>query len=93
MTKRHQSLEKSLEGGFDVIDESTDIETEVFRTMDSDKLYQAMQQLEPQQKWLIVQIFYKGRTRVDVAKELGINESKVRSRLERIYKKIKKFLI
>lgn len=92
-TRRHQSLEKSLEGGFDVIDESTDIETEVFRTMDSDKLYQAMQQLEPQQKWLIVQIFYKGRTRVDVAKELGINESKVRSRLERIYKKIKKFLI
>ena len=92
-TRRHQSLEKSMDSGFDMADENADIETEVFRTMDLDKLYQAVQQLEPQQKWLVVQIFYKGRTRVDVAKELRINESKVRSRLERIYKKIKKFLI
>lgn len=92
-TRRHQSLEKSMDSGFDMADENADIETEVFRTMDLDKLYQAVQQLEPQQKWLVVQIFYKGRTRVDVAKELRINESKVRSRLERIYKKIKKLLI
>ena len=68
-------------------------ETERCRTMDLESRYEAVQQLETQQKWLDVQIVYKGRTRVDVAKELRINESKVRSRLERIYKKIKKFLI
>ena len=51
-TRRHQSLEKSMDSGFDMADENADIETEVFRTMDLDKLYQAVQQLEPQQKWL-----------------------------------------
>lgn len=92
-TRRHQSLEKSMEAGFDVMDESTDVEKEAFINIDKEKLRRAFQFLEPQQKWLIVQIFFNNRTRVDVAKEMGVDESAIRCRLKKIYKKIKKFLI
>lgn len=92
-TRRHQSLEKSLEGGFDIVDKRADIEKNFFKKIDMDKLCKALKLLQPQQKWLIYQIFYRKRTRVDVAKEIGVDESAIRQRLKKIYKKIKKFLI
>ena len=91
-TRRHQSLEKSMEAGFDVVDEGTDVEKEAFEKIDKEKLRRAFQFLEPQQKWLIVQIFFNERTRVDVANEIGVDESAIRRRLQKIYRKIKKFL-
>lgn len=35
-TRRHQSLEKSMEAGFDVMDESTDVEKEAFINIDKE---------------------------------------------------------
>ena len=74
------------------MDESVDVEKEAFENIDKEELRRAFQFLEPQQKWLIVQIFFNNRTRVDVAKEMGVDESAIRCRLKKIYKKIKKFL-
>ena len=58
-TRRHQSLERSMASGFDIIDESTDIEEATLRKIDAEKLRQALQMLEPQQKWLLEQIFVR----------------------------------
>ena len=91
-TRRHQSLEKSMASGFDVIDESTDIEEETLRKIDAEKLRQALQMLEPQQKWLLEQIFVKGKSKVEIARELGVWKTAISNRLQKIYRRIKKFL-
>ncbi len=92
-TRRHQSLEKSMEAGFDVIDESTDVEKEALGNIDKEKLCRAIKRLEPQQKWLIEQIFIVGKSKTQIAKELGIVKSAISNRLQRIYEQLKKFLI
>lgn len=92
-TRRHQSLDKSLEGGFDIEDENTDTEAAVILSSESDSVHKALKNLETQQKWLIEQIYYLGRTQAEIASELGVGESAIRSRLKKIYAKLKKFLI
>lgn len=92
-TRRHQSLEKSMAAGFDIIDESTDIEEATLKKIDAEKLRQALQILEPQQKWLLEQIFVKGKSKVQIANDLGVGKTAISNRLQKIYRKIKKFLI
>ena len=91
-TRRHQSLERSMASGFDIIDESTDIEEATLRKIDAEKLRQALQMLEPQQKWLLEQIFVKGKSKVEIARELGVWKTAISNRLQKIYRRIKKFL-
>ena len=91
-TRRHQSLESSMASGFDIIDESTDIEEATLRKIDAEKLRQALQMLEPQQKWLLEQIFVKGKSKVEIARELGVWKTAISNRLQKIYRRIKKFL-
>lgn len=91
--KRHtQSLDKSLENGFDIADERQDVEENVVREMENERVRNAIEQLEPQQQWLVEQIYCNERTRVNIAKELGVSEFAIRDRLKRIHEKIKKFL-
>ena len=91
-TRRHQSLERSMASGFDIIDESTDIEEATLRKIDEERLRQALQMLEPQQKWLLEQIFVKGKSKVEIARELGVWKTAISNRLQKIYRRIKKFL-
>lgn len=91
-TRRHQSLERSMASGFDIIDESTDIEEATLRKIDAEKLRQALQMLEPQQKWLLEQIFVKGKSKVEIARELGVWKTAISNRLQKIYRRIEKFL-
>ena len=81
-----------MASGFDIIDESTDIEEETLRKIDAEKLRQALQMLEPQQKWLLEQIFVKGKSKVQIANELGVWKTAISNRLQKIYRRIKKFL-
>lgn len=88
----NQSLEKSLENGFDVIDENQDVEEMAIKQAEKDAVLEAISQLEPQQQWLIKQLYFLGRTQVDVAKELGISKAAITNRLKKISEKIKKLL-
>lgn len=88
-----QSLDKSIDNGFDIEDESQNLLESVFQNIEKEKVHKAINALEPQQQWLVYQVFYLQRTKVSIAKELGTYESAIRHRLERILKKIKKFLI
>ena len=49
----NQSLEKSLDNGFDVIDEEQDVEEKAIKQAERDTVMQAILQLEPQQQWLV----------------------------------------
>lgn len=88
----NQSLEKSLENGFDVVDENQDVEENAIKNADTEKVRQAISKLEPQQQWLVEQVYYYGRKQVEIADELGIDFTSVSKRLARIEKKLKKIL-
>ncbi len=90
-TRRHQSLDKSMDNGFDIADERVNIYEEVEIKTSYEKLHIAISKLLPQQQWLINEIFFKGRTQISIAEELGIGESAIRSRLKKIYEKLKNF--
>ena len=90
--RSNQSLEKSLENGFDVVDENQDVEENAIKNADIEKVRHAISQLEPQQQWLVKQLYIYGRTQVDIAKELGITKAAITNRFRKISEKIKKFL-
>lgn len=90
-TRRHQSLDKSMNNGFDIADERVNIYEEVERKISYENLHIAISKLQPQQQWLINEIFFNGRNQISIAEELGVGESAIRSRLKKIYEKMKKF--
>lgn len=90
--RSNQSLDKSLENGFDIVDENQDVEENAIKDADKEKVRQAISKLEPQQQWLVKQVYFNQRTNVSIASELGVTEGAIRDRLKRIFEKIKKFL-
>lgn len=90
--RSNQSLEKSLENGFDVVDKNQDVEENAIKNADKEKVRQAISKLEPQQQWLVKQVYFNQRTNVSIASELGVTEGAIRDRLKRIFEKIKKIL-
>jgi len=56
------------------------------------ELYQALRSLTSEQFWLVYNIFWLNKTRTAIACELGVGESAIRSRLDKIYTKLKKYL-
>lgn len=88
-TRRHQSLEASMDKGFDIAEEN-DVAEQAIRKYESEELHKALKKLEPQQRWLINQIYFEGKTKVEIAGELGVGESAIRNRLKKIYEKLKK---
>ena len=85
-------MEYSMENGFDIADENANVEEDMLKQISNELLYKAINQLEPQQKWLIKQIYYLNRTQVSVADELKIDATSIRDRLKKIYKKMQKNL-
>ena len=92
-TRRHQSLDLSIEKGHDFMSEDASpeekcVEEETYKT-----LYNAISTLSEDQQWIVKEVYFKGRSNTDIAHELGVTEGSIRHRLERIYKKIKKSFI
>ena len=94
-TRRHQSLELSIEAGHQFVDDSASLEDILIEKEEKiemqKKLCAAMKTLNEDQKWLINQIYVLGRNQSEIAEELGVVKQAINNRLERILKKIKKF--
>ena len=88
-TRRTQSLDKSLENGFDVKDESLESEEETLLRL---TLEQAISRLNSQQQWIVRQLYYVGRKQVDISKELGISKSAMTQQISVIRSALKKIL-
>ena len=82
----------------DVIDEdaeiledgSEDIEEKVIKNEEYAALHKALKTLLPQQQDIIKKIYFEGKSKIEVARELGITDAAVRNRLRKIFEKIKK---
>lgn len=91
-TRRHQSLETLVEGGYQIADPDSDIEETLIKQYDIDRLHRALAVLTDDQKWLVEQVFYYGRKQSEIAVELGVCKQALNNRITRVIKKIKKFL-
>ena len=55
-------------------------------------LYQAINTLNENQKKLIYRVFWLNESQYDIAREEGVSRTAIHNRLQRIFKKLKKFL-
>ena len=92
-TRRHQSMDAVLESGHEFEDEELSIEEKYIEKENYEALHKAISSLSKEQQWLVNEVFYKGKTIVDIAKTQGVSHVAILHRLEKIYEKIKKFCI
>lgn len=57
------------------------------------KLGEALEDLLPQQKELLIKVYQDGRTCSEIAREEGVSEAAIRNRLKKVHEKIKKYLL
>lgn len=88
-TRRHASLERLLEAGFPFADDMS-VEALAEQAIDRAALFRAIEQLEPQQRRLLEQVYFEGYSIASIARAEGVHPATVSHRLERIYRKLKK---
>ena len=91
-TRRHQSLDKSLEHCWDVADPSTDVALQAERDEDKERLHTALRKLTDKQRAVLLLYIEEGKSFRDIAKELGLNKDTVREHYLAAIKNLKKFL-
>ena len=88
-TRRHNSLEKKAKQGFQFEDKSVAVDIIVEKKETSKGLHNALKKLLPQQKVLIEKVFFQNISIIQIARAEGVNEASIRTRLKKIYKKLK----
>lgn len=93
-----KSLDGIIEAGRDFEDEQNDVEesilkaeTERVKNLRLEYLHKALDSLLPEQKELLMEVYFNGVTQREIAEREGVDESAVSKRMERIYKRLKKF--
>lgn len=90
-TRRHTSLSQIQENGFEPALQEPSLEEKLLKEEMKKELLQAISTLTPEQQDLIYKVFYENKSTSEIAKEMGSLDSSVSHKLERIYKKLKKF--
>ena len=87
-TRRHISLE-ACDRNDNQLPSNTDLEETCLQRMEIDALQRGMDSLLPEQRELIRKVFFENQTIISLARVQGVNESAIRDRLSRVYKKLK----
>ena len=91
-TRRCQSLEVSMDNGWDIVDPYADIKTIIDKKERYKKLYAALNTLPKEQQQLIYLVFFKGVSQQDIAQIENVSKAAISARITRILKKLKKLL-
>ena len=91
-TRRVQSLNASLDHGFDIVDEDADLFLALLRKMTRDQVRDAIRKLKPKQQWVAEQVLLLERKQVDVARELGITKQAMMQQISIIKRDLKNYL-
>ena len=83
---REDSLDRLTSLGFDFADSTADFDVAVLRKI---MLNQALEKLSDEERYLITQLFYFGRTERSLAEELGVSQYTVNRNKHKILKKLK----
>lgn len=84
--KREQSLDKLMEIGMDFSDGTMDFQDNAILKI---ALEQAISKLSDEERYLITQLFYFGRTERSLAEELDVSQYTVNRNKHKILKKLK----
>ncbi len=90
-TRRHISLSQMQENGFEPILQESSLEEDLLKEEMKKELLEAISTLTLEQQDLVYKVFYENKSTSQVAKEMGVLDSSISHKLERIYKKLKKF--
>ena len=90
-TRRHISLSQMQENGFEPALQESSLEDDLLKEEMKKELLEAISTLTPEQQDLVYKVFYENKSTSQVAKEMGVLDSSISHKLERIYKKLKKF--
>ena len=91
-TRRHESYSDDNDKQDILVDPAVDIEADIIRSADNNRLYQAIQALQPQQQELVQQVYFENRKISDIALKQGVTEGAVRDRLRKIHERLKKLI-
>lgn len=90
-TRRHCSLE-----AFDLYDaylpSGNDVERDILSALDSEALYAAIANLQPQQQELVKRVYFNGEKMADIAREDGVSKMALTNRMKKILANLKKSL-
>ena len=90
-TRRHDSLEELKDTQKEPsYDESMD--ELIDKNIKKKDLYDAIAQLEPQQRELLMEVFFKGRKAVDIARKENVSRAAISLRMNRIFVKLRRTL-
>ena len=90
-TRRHCYMSELEENGRYIADES-DLLDDILETELHDALMVAIEKLQPQQKELLIRVYWKKEHQKDIAAEEGVSERAISGRMKRIINSLKKFL-
>lgn len=91
-TRRHQSLDKSMEHGYDVADPNVNISEKVEQQELTDNLHKAISALLPKQQRLLRQVYFEYIPQKEIARRENVSTVAIHNRLERILMRLKKSL-
>lgn len=89
-TRRTQSLDKSLENGFDIADESVDVEQELLQKSENERLYVALRKLTDKQRRVVLLKIVEELSFREISRQMGLNKDTVIEHFNAALKKIKK---
>ena len=92
MPSREDSYERLLEEHNLPADGQADVETIVLRKILQKQIHEAIRNLEEEEQYLIIQLFFMDRSEREPAEELGSSQKAVNKRRHKILGKLKKFL-
>lgn len=91
-TRRHNSLERLLDAGWDVAGEEIDFVGDMDKKKIVSLLQIVEQNLEPQQKKLLWEIYVERKTLEEIGALENVSKVAIHNRLEKILKKFRKIL-
>lgn len=90
-TRRHTYMSELEEKGCYIPDDSNPLD-DILKKERIKELMAAIEKLQPQQKELLLRVYWNKELQKDIAAEEGVSEMAMSSRMKRIIKKLKKFL-
>ncbi|MCM1275764.1 MAG: sigma-70 family RNA polymerase sigma factor [Lachnospiraceae bacterium] len=90
-TRRHTYMSQLEENGHYIVDDRDPLD-DILEAELHEALMAAIEKLQPQQKELLIRVYWNKELQKDIAAEEGVSEMAISSRMKRIFKKLKKFL-
>lgn len=89
---KEDSLERLIESDVQFVDEATNVEDIVIKSVMNEKLKEGLSLLGTDEFEMIRALFYEGQTEREYAKRTGIPQRTINDRKKRILSKLKKLL-